>query len=612
MDTQYDLNIIARTGTKSYSSKEWELQRTTICELYQQGLRQKELLEILGKKHGFHPTYVQTLCLSLPLLRQAYTGLSSPSMLKKRIHKWSIDRKNKEKDIIAALRISLSRRSIGKRTSFRIRGRIIDENEINRYLRRKGIQDAGELAESSTQADSSVVRPFTPSLSPGPGGDAHLGKECEIDSASAYDHSCSQGHSNTGGLWHTANTPALGSNMAWQGYDPSTHDPTSNVAGLLHLSITEQLLLLNDAYHKTAVQVVSYGSPKSIATSTRQANTGIDRLRAFTNGMWRGRGRLLESQCPSAFRSFNDALDSLPPLLSNPHEQLLTDVYEMILNFQLDKSKDILRNVLKHIAEVCEARNSTDTNSWRVGIIAKDLSLMSFSDRAAIAECLIRNVRDHYRQRQSWDAQEAKSIDKILSRSLYRRKEVGQAIAYLEDQLQNYNALGAVDLSDSCTMLVELAQCYRFQKQHNKAIQCAKSALLRAQNLNDQYSYVDIKIRCLRIFALSEAGRGNYHLSHQYARRALVLAEANLGPERSISSLIKAELEDIELILDNLGLDHSLPSADFEDTFWLPLETALETRPVDQPLILSQQNYTSQAEYEQSATWLGSYILPHS
>jgi hypothetical protein len=71
MDTQYDLNIIARTGTKSYSSKEWELQRTTICELYQQGLRQKELLEILGKKHGFHPTYVQTLCLSLPLLRQA-------------------------------------------------------------------------------------------------------------------------------------------------------------------------------------------------------------------------------------------------------------------------------------------------------------------------------------------------------------------------------------------------------------------------------------------------------------------------------------------------------------------------------------------------------------
>ena len=101
-------------------------------------------------------------------------------------------------------------------------------------------------------------------------------------------------------------------------------------------------------------------------------------------------------------------------------------------------------------------------------------------------------------------------------------------------------------------------------------------------------------------------------MSHQYAGRALVLAEANLGPERSISSLIKAELEDIELILDNLGLDHSLPSADFEDTFWLPLETALESRPVDQPLILSQQNYTSQAEYEQSATWLGSYILPHS
>jgi tetratricopeptide (TPR) repeat protein len=606
MDTQYDLNIIARTGTKSYSSKEWELQRTTICELYQQGLRQKELLEILGKKHGFHPTYVQTLCLSLPLLRQAYTGLSSPSMLKKRIHKWSIDRKNKEKDIIAALRISLSRRSIGKRTSFRIRGRIIDENEINRYLRRKGIQDAAELAESSTQADSSVVRPFTPSLSPGPEGDAHLGKEREIDPASAYDHSCSQEHCNSGDSWHTATTQALESNTPWQGYDHNTYHHTSNVAGLLHLSITEQLLLLNDAFHKTAVQVVSYGSPKSIATSTHQANTGIDRLRAFTNGMWRGRGRLLESQCPSAFRSFNDALDSLPPLLSNPHEQLLTDVYEMILNFQLDKSKDILYNVLKHAAEVCEARNNTDTNSRRVGIIAKALSLMSFSDRAAIAECLIRNVRDHYRQRQSSDAQEAKSIDKILSRSLYRRKEISQAIAYLEDKLQNYSPLGAVDLSDSCTMLVELAQCYRFQKQHNKAIQCARLALQRAQNLSDPYGYVDIKVRCIRTFALSEAKRGNYHLSHQYATRALVLGDTYLGPEGSLTSLIRAEVEDIELILDNLGLDHSSPSMDSEAAFWLPLDNALATCPVDQPLILSEQNYVGQAGYEQSDNWLGS------
>ena len=75
MDTQLNFNIIARTGTKSYSSREWELHRTTISELYQQGLRQKELLEILDKKHGFHPTYVQPLricCIYYSRLRRNY------------------------------------------------------------------------------------------------------------------------------------------------------------------------------------------------------------------------------------------------------------------------------------------------------------------------------------------------------------------------------------------------------------------------------------------------------------------------------------------------------------------------------------------------------------
>ena len=475
-------------------------------------------------------------------------------MLKKRIHKWGIDRKNKENDILAALRISLTRHSIGKRTSFRIRGRIVDETEVDRYLRRKGIQDAKKFAESSTQADSSVVIPFTPSPSPRPEGDAHPCEEGEDVPASALDHSCSQEHYNSGDTWHVATTQTFGSTTPWQGYDQSTYHPMNNVAGLRNLSTTERLLFLNDAYHKKAMQVVQCVSLEPTATSSHQANTGLDRLRAFTNGMWRGRGRLLESQCLGAFQSFNDALDSLPPLLSNPHEQLLTDIYEMILNFQLDKSQDILYNVLKHVAEVCEACNNTNTNGWRVGLIAKDLSEMSYSNRAATADCLIRNIRDHYRQNLSLRVQEAQSIDKILLRSLYRRKEISQAVTYLEGQLQAHDALAVVNPSDSCTMLVELAQCYRFQKRHEKAIQCAKLALQRPLNTDDIYSYADTKIRCLRTFALSEAGRGNYHLSHQYATRALALAEAYLGPERSISSLLKAELEDIELILDNLGL----------------------------------------------------------
>ncbi|PSN71511.1 hypothetical protein BS50DRAFT_570851 [Corynespora cassiicola Philippines] len=134
-----------RLPYQSYSSDEWEKKRITITQLYRDKARSlKDVLGILQREHDFRPT---------------------TAMLKKRITKWSLDRKNKQSDMLTALQLAFHRKTQGKETIFRIRGRLVTLQEVERYFHRKGARDlvslvsAVDIAKTSDQVECSTPEP---------------------------------------------------------------------------------------------------------------------------------------------------------------------------------------------------------------------------------------------------------------------------------------------------------------------------------------------------------------------------------------------------------------------------------------------------------------------
>jgi hypothetical protein len=68
-------------------------------------------------------------------------------MYKNRITKWKLDKRNKEREVMAVVRKKTERDAVGKASEFHIRGRVVSIDDVHRYLKRKGIsiEDATAL-----------------------------------------------------------------------------------------------------------------------------------------------------------------------------------------------------------------------------------------------------------------------------------------------------------------------------------------------------------------------------------------------------------------------------------------------------------------------------------
>ncbi|KAL7628334.1 hypothetical protein AAE478_002535 [Parahypoxylon ruwenzoriense] len=118
----------------------WERHREEIRELYiEQNKSLNELMEIMNDK-GFKAT---------------------PRMYKARFAQWGFVKNNKQKDVAMMLRLQHQRNAVGKPTTFRRHGRLVD---IETYMKRKGILTL-DLAEPVVVVDVDLpeyLRALTP------------------------------------------------------------------------------------------------------------------------------------------------------------------------------------------------------------------------------------------------------------------------------------------------------------------------------------------------------------------------------------------------------------------------------------------------------------------
>jgi hypothetical protein len=59
-------------------------------------------------------------------------------MYKTRVQKWGLDKKTKEPEAWAILRIKMARDLVGKDSAFRVRGKPVTIDDVLRYFKRKG------------------------------------------------------------------------------------------------------------------------------------------------------------------------------------------------------------------------------------------------------------------------------------------------------------------------------------------------------------------------------------------------------------------------------------------------------------------------------------------
>lgn len=101
-------------------------------------------------------------------------------MYKSRIKKWGLDKKTKEAEAWALLRIKMRRDAVGKNSAFGVRGKPVTIEDVLRYFKRKGILDPEVVPQPHEASTPPAIDYWTPIPSPKPGNTTVQAPEQEI------------------------------------------------------------------------------------------------------------------------------------------------------------------------------------------------------------------------------------------------------------------------------------------------------------------------------------------------------------------------------------------------------------------------------------------------
>jgi hypothetical protein len=478
-------------------------------------------------------------------------------MLKKRIRKWGLYKKNNESDIRAAIQISLQRESQRKyKTEYNIRGRKVSRGEIRRYLRRKGIHDMHEFATDSTAIGpiSDIVVAYTPTQSPEPpetpsstgsnSPDVDLKVEQEdVEYMISSEHSSPTECSRLG-----VNAPSpVQKNPGLTSISPPLSDSPE-------LELFRQALAHNKGYFDYLSGTTDSFRPTAITPNSTLEFPEPPELKNFVAALWRGRDLLLEKRMKEAFEHFDVAFMAVKSVLTQPSRKFLPELYEVGLNFQLDDSTGIVRSLLKYIAQMAAVTPGIQNFNQSIAEIALRLLRMRAADRADASERLLANVGQRFDSDLAYDQRDVLTINKTISRSAFCRYPLAEAITQWKARLEAEKRSASTPKYDNCVLIFELAKCYRLLNKTDHAISWLNVALGKASRLENSHSQADIKVRCFRALGWVEVKRDNWAIAHNYLQQAYGLALWILGREDSLTHLVESDVKELECRMSDMGI----------------------------------------------------------
>jgi hypothetical protein len=294
-------------------------------------------------------------------------------MLKKRINRWSLDKKRKEADMLVGLRIALEREAQGKKSIFLDRGRLVTFEDIKNYFKRKGIYDLHAIVGSPIgSASSALITCYTPPATP---------RALETNSPEPEDasdlgqllHDGLIGESNMIDVTNSVPTSSRAINYA-QAIRPLNTRP-----GQL-----EQLLTFNGSYYDSV-----FDNPK---WKEEDSSFETKALELFYHSMYDGQAFLEAGYATIAFQKFDCAFNFVSDILRQRVLLLLPYIYHMMVQFGNLRNQEVISRLLDFVVQMTETCCS---QSHPIKLAVSALGRMSPRYRAFSAARALQSTLDH-------------------------------------------------------------------------------------------------------------------------------------------------------------------------------------------------------------------------
>ena len=448
-------------------------------------------------------------------------------MLKTRLRIWNTGSNLREGDVVEAIHIATRRQEEeGKKTDFIIRKKFVTRHDIVRYLSRRGFTEPKDFIRVSTKrGDPSLIEAKTPP--PSRPSTPLLVDTSEVDAESSL-------------LETVEGTDGTLDVLSLRDVQRVLFDNQLR----LPVSAPNDLQLLNETLTFNNAYITSVFARPVQSSISLESLAGFDYLGTFTSEMWRGRDLLIEEQYQDAFKRFEEAFDVIQRLLASNNRGMLPELFEMLLNFQLEEQVDILDSLLRFIAQIPQTPGAA-TNF--VSNIAFSLLRMRRSARLDAVERLMVNTAAHFSSNVGADHPESKSIQKALVRSVVRRMPVSDAIVHLVQLVEREETAPTMPLYDRCNALVEVALCFRAKHQLGDAAAWIQRAWTASEFLKSEFHRADIRVRCLRLMAYIEKKRANWRAAWKLAEDAVEMSEVGLGAMDSLTVLVAQEFAALKI-----------------------------------------------------------------
>jgi tetratricopeptide (TPR) repeat protein len=507
-----------RASATRYSTEQWEQQKDLITRLYsKENKRLVDVCEILTVQHGFHAT---------------------TRSLKHRIRVWHLDKKQKDHEMRAILKMYLSRKSQGKQSIFRLRGRLIDHGEISRYFRRKGIYSLESLA--SELANVTTTLPDIICQTPEP--DEHGSPE---SLAGSYRSGSTTSPLESATTFEDDFNPDvfLQTQPVKMEEEPLIPlEPESPPEAALVRSLPASLSPPTDLQEMEYVLAFTKSFLGSGLTPFREQglhSADIDPVH-WRNDFLQASYLLRVQGNDLAFAEFSSVYDRIPALLESQDPAFFAVILGLLcfpkspLDFAL--SEQIFRYIWS-MAQVVLGRTHPITLLLSCALTSDrraPLAILTLQAASGVAE---EKLGPHH--------QDALEFLEQLAHAHADLEEHSKVIMYREKILKAHQATDGDASPYTCWAMIDLANAYIHANQDDAALAMIEKAFQRAEKLAPA-PRTELFIRGLGRMAFINDRQGRAAMSRMLLRSAVEIGNEFLGSQEVRKVCSKEELEKIE------------------------------------------------------------------
>ncbi len=467
-------------------------------------------------------------------------------MYKARIAKWGLDKKTKEAEAWAVLRVKVRRDAVGKDSEFRVRGKPVTVEDVLRYFKRKGIMHPEVPPQRSEASTPPAIEYWTPIPSPKPSNKNFQVPEGD-DAQNRADFVEFHGTEMNGVQYATASISMLGNDnvkaylnvdqtqqLLFSSPDIQSFEITRSPLPPQRLLVPEKLFASIRAYYGGALssgvfKTDKYGHLRSVNEVSGNLLVDFYQLCRAGADLMNSKSFVQGRQCLSK------ASGLVSDLLREQDPSTLEHIFDLLLQFRDRDQNEILR-ILRYLLDGMVSRLFAEEHPWR-----QVFSQIGNLDDADFELALAEAWRCTCDILATFLGQFHRTTIYYYTNFLKSVYSPNGATQVLHDLLVR----GEHELDEFDERLLDIKLDYGralyLQGLYTEALEIFKELLDRCRDIDSQPSDISI---ILEMIALCQYGMGHEHEAELTKRQGIKVAEGAYGKFDSLVLQLKARLQE--------------------------------------------------------------------